>query len=200
MILAVLAFCFAGCVSGGGTDVGNALVNGRVTDGGDGGAAVAGARVFLMPDGYDPIHGDTTGRVRWENADAEGRFALSDVKPGRYALEARHPSLDRMSWTRELVVEKGGRLILNPSLAGSRTLKILLPPDAAADAYVFIPASDVQVRRDSTGADTLLLGKCPLEAIPTLALGSRSGLAATRYFQVSISSQPSDTLVILKDP
>lgn len=183
----------AGCFSGGGTDVGNALVKGRVMDGG---IAVPGARVMLMPEDYNPVLGDASGRARTQVADKEGRFNLSDLKPGRYALEARHPTLDRMSWFRELVVEEGKAMTLNPALAGSRTLKVRLPDSAAADAYVFIPSTDVQAKRDSTGALTVLVPGSPLDLIPTLGLGSLSDPGATRYYQVSI--QPSDTLVILE--
>jgi hypothetical protein len=183
----------AGCFGGGGTDVGNALVEGRVTDGGQ---AVAGARVMLMPEGYNPVLGDRTGRARWTVTDDKGRYVIQDASPGRYAVESRHPDRERMSWIREVDLGEGDNLVAESKLDTARTLLVRLPDTAAADAFVFIPGTDVQAARDSGSVSPLVrMRHAPMDSIPALGLARFSSPAAVTLFTVKIG--PGDSVAVL---
>ncbi|GEM_PF-3676648 len=197
LLLACAAACgLSACIQGGGTDVGNALVQGQVTDRG---VAVSGARVMLMPEAYNPVLGDPTGQARVVTADAEGRYKIAGVKPGRYALETRHPEGDRMDWIRDVVLDAGEALTESSSMDTARTLKVRIPDSAAADAFVFIPGSDVKAARepgDTSGIIRLI--HAPSTAIPVLGLARLLAPGAVTSF--TVNALASDTLVSLKSP
>lgn len=194
--LALVLPGISGCLQGGGTDIGNALVTGTVQDGG---VALAGAKVLLMPEGYNPVLGDNTGAARTAITDDSGKFTLKDVRPGRYSLETRHPEAERMDWIRILDVEPAGEHVADPELAGARTVLVRLPETAAADAYVFIPGTDVYALRssgDTTGEGRLRLRHVPDEAVPVLGMGRSGRLEEVVLFPVSLNAK--DTVVDLE--
>lgn len=197
-ILAGILFGLAGlggCIQGGGTDVGNALVEGRVTDNG---IPLAGARVLLMPEGYNPVLGDPTGAARNAVADGEGRYSIPDVRPGRYSLETRHPTLERMDWIPIVDVGAEDRITADPEMDGARTVLVRLPEGAAADAFVFIPGTDVQALRasgDTTAGGWLHLRHVPLTHVPVMGVGRTASPGAIVLYPVSLPA--TDSLAIL---
>ncbi|MEO6096948.1 MAG: carboxypeptidase-like regulatory domain-containing protein [Fibrobacteria bacterium] len=186
----------SGCIQGGGTDIGNALVMGTVMDGGN---TVAGAKVVLMPEGYNPVLGDSAGTGQTTFTDGQGRFTLKGVRPGRYSLETRHPLLERMDWVRILDVEAGGTHVAEPEMAGARTVLVRLPENAAPDAYIFIPGTDVYALRasgDTTGDGRIRLPHVPAEAVPTMGLGRSGQPEEVLFFEISLGA--GDSTVVLE--
>jgi hypothetical protein len=191
LALALCALGLSGCIQGGGTDVGNALVTGTVMDEG---RAVAGAKVFLMPEGYNPVVGDGTGTVRMAVADSQGRFSLKDILPGRYSMETRHPLLERMDLLPTLDIGAEGTQVADPELDEARTVLVTLPEKAAADAYVFIPGTDVYAMRasgDTTGEGQIRLRHVPKVALPVMGLGSSERPGDVVFFEVSLGAEDS---------
>lgn len=182
----------AGCLQGGGTDIGNALVQGKVTDGG---LPVAGAEVILMPAAYNPVMGDSSGRTRSVLTDAAGTFRFEGVEPGAIAIEVLHPDRDRMDWLRPAPLAGGDSLAVVSELAPARTLAVRLPAEAPADAYAFLPGSDVHGAREA-GGETLRLPHAPAESLELIGIGSLSAPAAVAYYPAAVG--PSDTAVDLR--
>jgi hypothetical protein len=196
LALALWALGGFGCIQGGGTDVGNALVEGTVMDEG---RAVAGAKVLLMPEGYNPVVGDATGTVRTAVADGQGRFWLRDVVPGRYSLETLHPLLARMDLIPGLDVRREGTMSAAPELDAARTVLVRLPDGAAADTYVFIPGTDVYAMRaygDTTSEGRIRLRHVPRVALPVVGLGRSEGAGEVVLFKVSLGAL--DTALVLE--
>ena len=196
LALALWALGWSGCIQGGGTDIGNALVMGTVRDEGQ---AVAGAKVLLMPEGYNPMVGDATGRARTAVADAQGRFSLRDVAPGRYSLETLHPLVARMDLIPGLDVKAEGTLTAAPELDAARTVYVRLPEGAAADAYVFIPGTDVFAMRadgDTTGEGEIRLRHVPRVPLPVVGLGRSERAGEIALFEVSLGAE--DTVLVLE--
>lgn len=194
--LALWALGGYGCIQGGGTDVGNALVEGTVMDEGQ---AVAGAKVMLMPEDYNPVMGDATGRARTAVADGQGRFTLRDVVPGRYSLETVHPMLARMDLIAGLDVRGERTMNAAPELDAARTVLVRLPEGAAADAYVFIPGTDVYAMRadgDTTSEGEVRLRHVPRVAVPVVGLGRSEGAGEVVLFEVFLGAE--DTAVVLE--
>jgi hypothetical protein len=186
----------SGCIQGGGTDVGNALVEGRVMDGG---AGVASAKVMLMPEGYNPVLGDSTGRARVVVAGADGKFSIEGVVPGRYSLESRHPSADRMDFIGVLDVEAGETRNAIAVLDAARNIIIRIPAASASDAYVFIPGSDVKaVRAPEDTAGILHMLHAPREAIPVLGTSRLSDPYSVSW--MTVNSGAEDTLITIVFP
>jgi hypothetical protein len=181
------------CVEGGGTDIGNALVQGTVTDEG---APVAGAEVILMPAEYNPVMGDPSGRTRRVLTDAEGIFRFEGVAPGAITLEALHPERERMDWARPIPLGAGDTLAMPMELAPARTLSVLLPADAPADAYAFLPGTDAHADR-SGGEETLRLPHVPADSLDAIGIGSRAAPAAAVLYRVAVG--PADTSVDLRE-
>lgn len=192
-------FCLlslAGCIQGGGTDVGNALMEGRVMDHG---AGVASAKVMLMPEYYNPMLGDSTGRARVVTAADDGRFSIEGVAPGRYYLESRHPSADRMDLIGVLDVEAGETRNAEAVLDASRNITIRIPAASAPDVYVFIPGTDVKaVRAAEDTSGVLHLAHAPREAIPVLGVSRLSNSALVSW--MTVNSGAEDTLITLVFP
>lgn len=196
LALALWALGGFGCIQGGGTDIGNALVMGTVMDEGQ---VVAGAKVMLMPEGYNPVVGDVTGRARETVADGQGRFSLRDVVPGRYSLETVHPLLVRMDLIPELDVGAEGMMNAALELAAARTVLVRLPEGAAVDAYVFIPGTDVYAMRadgDTTSEGDVRLRHVPRVAVPVVGLGRSGGSGEIVLFEVSLGAV--DTAIVLE--
>jgi hypothetical protein len=193
LALALSALPPAGCVSGGGTDIGNALVQGQVMDQG---APVSGAEVILMPVGYDPVMDSASGQAREVFTDAHGEFRFSGTAFGAFTLEVLHPTASRMDWIRPAkVLAAGETLTVASDLAAARTLTVYLPADAPSDAYAFLPGSDVYARRPGDG-ETLRLPHVPAESLATIAIGSLSAPSAVRYYPAAAG--PADTAVDLR--
>jgi hypothetical protein len=182
----------AGCVSGGGTDVGNALVRGQVRDEG---VPVAGAEVILMPAGYNPVMGDASGRTRSTVTDAEGNFRFAEVVPGPIAIEVLHPARERMDWIRPAPLAAGDTLSLASDLAPARQIEVMLPSEAPGDAYAFLPGSDVHAVREPAG-ETLRLPHVPAESLEVIGIGSMSAPDAVSYY--SVTAGPVDTVLDLR--
>lgn len=193
LALALAGLLPAGCVSGGGTDIGNALVQGQVRDQG---APVSGAEVILMPVGYNPVMDSASGQARTVFTDAYGEFRFTGTAFGAFTLEVLHPTESRMDWIRPAhVLAAGETLTVASDLAAARTLTVRLPGDAPEDAYAFLPGSDVYARREGAG-ETLRLPHVPPESLATIAIGSLSGPSAISYYPVAAG--PADTAVDLR--
>jgi hypothetical protein len=182
----------SGCVEGGGTDIGNALVQGTVTDEG---APVAGAEVILMPAEYNPVMGDPSGRTRSVLTAADGTFRFEGLAPGAITLEALHPARERMDWMPPHTLAAGDTLAVAVELAPARTLVIRLPAEAAPDAYAFLPGTDVHADRNG-GEETLQLPHVPADSLEAIGIGSRSAPAAAELYRIGIG--PADTAVDLR--
>jgi carboxypeptidase family protein len=196
LALSLWALGLSGCIQGGGTDIGNALVMGTVMDEGQ---AVAGAKVLLMPEGYNPVVGDATGTVRTTVADEQGRFSLRDVHPGRYSLETRHPLMERMDLIPTLDVRAEETMAAAPELDAARTVLVRLPEGAAADTYVFIPGTDVYAMRadgDTTSEGRIRLRHVPRVALPVVGLGRSGGPGEVVLFEVALGAE--DTVMVLE--
>jgi hypothetical protein len=196
LALALWALGWSGCIQGGGTDIGNALVTGTVMDDG---LAVAGAKVLLMPEGYNPVMGDSTGKARTTVADEYGRFSLRDVLPGRYSLETVHPLLERMDLIPTLDVRPEGTMTTAPELDEARTVLVRLPENASADAYVFIPGTDIHAMRaagDTTSEGRIRLRHVPRIPLPVMGLGHSERPGDVLLFDVSLGAE--DTALVLE--
>lgn len=193
LALALAGSLPAGCVSGGGTDIGNAVVQGQVKDQG---VAVAGAEVILMPAGYNPVTDSASGHARSVYTDAGGLFRFTDVDSGAFALEVLHPTRPRMDWIRpSRVMAAGETLSVAADLAAARNLTVYLPAGAPQDAYAFLPGSDVHAFREGPG-ETLLLPHVPAESLGTIGIGSLSAPSGIAYYPVAAG--PSDTVLDLR--
>ena len=182
-----------GCLGGGGTDVGNALVQGTVTDGG---AAVAGAEVILMPAGYNPVLGDREGRVRTTETDSAGAFRFEAVAAGPIAVEILHPDRESMGWIRPAPPAAGETLSVAAELAPARTVTVRLPAGAAPDAYVFLPGTDVHARRTAP-EETLRLPHVPAESLRVVGVGRMSAPSEVALYRVDTG--PADSAVDLRN-
>lgn len=194
--LAALILGAGGC--GGGTDVDNALVQGQVRDGG---TLVASARVTLMPDDYNPVMGDPTGRTRTMLSDHEGKFGFPDLAPGNYSLEVLHPTSMRMGWVAGVSVSEGGMLSIPVALDTARSVVVQLPESTAADAYVFIPGTSVHALRDSAATGSpgarFTLMHVPSNSIPNIGVGSMANPAEPAMVRISLPSGRADTSVVV---
>lgn len=193
LALACAVWLLVGCVSGGGTDVGNALVQGQVRDEG---APLAGAEVILMPAAYNPMLGDAPGHTRTVQTDAYGNFRFDGVAPGAITLEVLHPTAGRMDWIRPVSpLAMGDTLTVASELAAARSLSVRLPPDAPPDAYAFLPGSDVHAGREG-GGETLRLPHVPAESLEVIGIGSLSAPAVVAYYPIAVG--PADTALDLR--
>ncbi|MBW8888046.1 MAG: carboxypeptidase regulatory-like domain-containing protein [Fibrobacteres bacterium] len=191
--LALAVLLPSGCVSGGGTDVGNALVQGQVMDQG---VAVSGAEVILMPAGYNPVMDSAAGATRTAFTDAYGEFRFTGKAMGAFTLEVLHPTEPRMDWIHPAhALAAGETLTVASELAAARTLAVYLPADAPPDAYAFLPGSDVYARREGAG-ETLRLPHVPAESLAVIAIGSLSSPTGMAYYP--IAAGPADTAVDLR--
>jgi hypothetical protein len=186
------AACLAGCLQGGGTDIGNALVRGKVTEGG---IPVSGAEVILMPAAYNPVMGDPSGRTRSVLTGADGTFRFAEVAPGPIALEMRHPDGERMDWIRPVPLAAGESLEVASELEPARALTVRLPAGAPDDAYAFLPGTDAYGLREA-GGETARLPHAPAGPLDAIGIGSLSVPAGVAYYSVSIG--PADTAVDLR--
>jgi hypothetical protein len=187
---------WAGC--GGGTDVDNALVQGQVRDGT---ILVASARVTLMPEDYNPVMGDPTGRTRTMLSEQDGKFAFPDLAPGNYSLEVVHPTSQRMDWIERVTVTAGMTVNLTAALDTARSIVVRLPDSTAADAYVFIPGTSVHAMRDLPGSEArFTLTHVPADSIPTLGIGFMTHPGDPDMIKILLPPGRADTSLLLASP
>jgi hypothetical protein len=80
------------------SETGNALAGTLILEGG---AAASGARVTLVPEGYNPVTGGSLPDSLTDVAGGNGAYRI-DAPPGRYNLEALHPATGRRLFIRRL--------------------------------------------------------------------------------------------------
>lgn len=98
----LLAACGTGVAGGGdATETGNALAGTLVFE--NGGAA-AGARVALVPEGWNPALGAALPDSLQDTADARGRYGIAKAPPGRYNIQATHPATGRRVLIRGIAI------------------------------------------------------------------------------------------------
>ncbi len=182
----------------GGTDVDNALVQGQVRDHG---MVVASARVTLMPEDYNPVLGDPTGRTRTMLSDSNGGFGFPDMAPGRYSLEVVHPTLRRMDWMHAVTVATGTTMTLAAALDTARRVIVRLPDSTPPETYIFIPGTEAYALRDSadTGA-AFTLSHVSADSIPLLGIGTMADPGNPKIMLLALPPGRADTAVVLPLP
>jgi hypothetical protein len=99
-----------------------------------------------------------------------------------------------MDWIQVVDVEAGETHRADPEMAGARTVLVRLPRSAAADAFIFIPGTDVFALRtsgDTTGEGLLRLRHVPIVNVPSLGLGRSANPEAVVFYEVSLSDADS---------
>lgn len=93
---ALILGCIGPFAGGDASETGNALAGTLILEGG---APAAGARVTLVPEGYNPVTGGPLPDSLTDVADGRGAYGI-DAPPGRYNLEAVHPATGRRLFLR----------------------------------------------------------------------------------------------------
>ncbi len=125
-----------GCELGGGTDVENASLRGKVMLEGE---AVAFADLYLMSNVYNPMKPTEYPSFKTQTNEA-GEFSFPNVKRDVYALEIRYQGKAVMDWMGNLNLEENPEANYQLDLKPAHTL-LFSVPDSLQDSalYIFIP-------------------------------------------------------------
>lgn len=102
LLAAILAGCSSDPSMGTGSQTGNAIVAGRLANGGA--SPLAGTKVYLRPLDWTPSQPVDSSCQRVTQLDSTGRFAFRDLPPRTYRLEARGRNL---GWSRTVTAVSG---------------------------------------------------------------------------------------------
>ncbi|MDB5106631.1 MAG: hypothetical protein JWP91_4320 [Fibrobacteres bacterium] len=188
-----LSLPFHGCEGGGnsGSETTNGLT-GVVKD--VEGRPIAGARVLLLPEDFNPAADDTGGFPLETRTDSKGTYKLADVAPGRYNLEFSDSSHGTLSLAQDVAVRTGGGLAtLDGTLGmpGAIRVRIVDFLGEGEAGYVYIPGTNALLRVDSTArADgSVRIANVPVGRFPRLLLvvdaeADRKIITLARDFEV----------------
>lgn len=102
LIAAIVAGCSSDPSMGTGSQTGNAIVAGRISNSGT--SPLAGTKVYLRPLDWTPSQPVDSNCQRSTQLDSTGVFAFRDVPPRTYRLEARGRNL---GWSRTIKAASG---------------------------------------------------------------------------------------------
>ncbi len=172
---ALLGLCasFQGCEGGGnsGSETTNGLT-GVVKD--VEGRPVAGARVLLLPEEFNPATDDSGGFPLHTLTNGKGVYTLKDVAPGHYHLELSDSAHGTLTLIQDVAVPDGGLATVDGTLGkpGSMRVRIVDFLGAGETGYVYLPGSTVLVRVDSgtRNKGSVELAGVPVGRFPRLLL------------------------------
>ena len=202
MAAMVLAMTFISCEGGGnsGSETTNGLT-GVVKD--VEGRTVAGARVLLLSEEYDPGGADGIGLPKAAVTDAKGVYSIKDVAPGRYHLQLSDSVHGTLSLIQNVTVSPAGEFAtVNGTLGMPGELKVRIVDflGAGETGYIYIPGTTVLLRVDSAARGTAMaeLKPVPVGRFDRLLLvvnasADRKIITLARDFEVfaETSSAPS---------
>ncbi|MGL1903759.1 MAG: carboxypeptidase-like regulatory domain-containing protein [Fibrobacterales bacterium] len=166
-----LMSCSNTTVAGGGTDVDNAIVLGKVMADSLG---VGQAQVYIMTDDYNPMTGNQAIPARVTETDAQGNFEIENLLPGTYSVEAHHPDGSQMDWSHSFELETDDSL--NITMEVKKKHWIMLPiPDSLkmVDFYLYVAGSNMLVEHNAATytKDHMVLENIPEKEIPFILQG-----------------------------
>ena len=205
IITALLAFCAVSVldctgnrtmVTGGGTDVSNASVSGRIV--GVDGVGIANTQIKLIPGSYLPVPaGLSQKNVSVDTTDYNGRYHFSDVKADTYNIQAVHlTERTRMLRTGIIVREKDSLTMPGDSLSKPGTIGFVIRRDGryALGGYIFIPGTDIQRRIDTLNAP-VVLDSVPAGQVPSLAYSDATSGNAYSIVSSGVTVNPEGTSI-----
>jgi hypothetical protein len=179
VLAAVLAFCAVGMldctgnrtmVAGGGTDVSNASVSGRIV--GWDGVGIANTQIKLIPGSFLPVRDDPSKKgMSVDTTDFDGRYYFPDVKADTYSIQAVHlTDRTRMLRTGVVVREKDSLTMPGDSLSKPGTIGFILRHDVhyAVGGYIIVPGTDIRQRIDTLNRP-VVLDSVPAGLVPSLS-------------------------------
>jgi hypothetical protein len=170
-----------------------ALVGGSIVD--QNGKTVPGARVTLVPDGFNPLDGEAVPANLTTHTNINGEFFLSRIPKGRYAVEARHPDGGTRCFKSGLDLNAKTRIPAD-TLRGPGHVRLRVPDYLKiAKGAVFIPHSTYAV--PVTGAmvehGIIDLDSVPSGNYPALAYSPDTGIGAPDTVGRNVDVTPGDT-------
>lgn len=167
-------------LSGGGTDVSNASVSGRIVA--IDGNGIGSAQVRLIPDSHLPYLADSSqngGAILTDTTSGDGKYNFPIVNPGTYNIEAVHlTQRTRMFRQGVTVIDKKVSAVPDDSLRTPGSVAVILRPglNYSAGGFLFFRGTDIYKKIVSTGSSVVM------DSLP-------AGLVSSVYY--SDSSSPS---------
>lgn len=163
----VLAAC-SNRVAGDGdaTETGNALAGTLVIEGG---GAAAGARVLLVPEDHNPVSAPALPDSMMATTDGKGRFGIKHARPGRYNVQALHPSTGRRALIQGVVIAAEPVKLARDSVRAPGSLSFILPDWAGKEGgTLYVPGTTykVKVEQARREGDRVLFDSLPVGMLP----------------------------------
>jgi hypothetical protein len=183
-------------VSGGGTDVSNASVAGRIVN--VDGVGETNVQVRLIPSSYLPSLGDSLQggpAILTDTTDAEGKYNFPGVKQGSYSIQAVHlTKRTRMLEQNISVPDKGVQTIRADSLRKPGRLAVILRPGRAysTDGYLFVPGTEIS-KLVTTTSSCLVIDSVPAGIISAICYSDPSNPQAYSPVSNAIDIEPGKT-------
>jgi hypothetical protein len=175
-------------VTGGGTDVSNASVSGRIL--GLDGVGVANTQIKLIPSGFVSLQADSSQHgVTIDTTDFDGRYYFADVKADTYNIQAVHLTERTRMLRRGIVVrEKDSVTVPGDTLSVPGSIGFIVRANGpySLGGFIFIPGTDLNQRIDTMNAP-VVFDSVPIGSIPPLAYSE--GASGNSYSTISDSVQ-----------
>ncbi len=180
---------------GGGTDVDNAIVLGKVM--GDS-LGIAQAQVYIMTADYNPMTGNQNVPARVTQTDAQGNFEIANVLPGTYSIEVHHPDGSQMDWSHDFELKSSDSLDVTMDVKKKHVIILPIPDSLkTVDFYLYVAGSNVLIEHEAASytKDYLVLKDIPEQNIPFILKGLLfDASVAPVVFYGSIPAFEHDTL------
>jgi hypothetical protein len=196
-IVAALALCICACtgftpLAGGGTDIDNAKISGRILT--EQGIPASNIQVTLLPALFDPIKDSATaGRFR-DTSDELGYFNFTNVPSGPYNIESLHLVQKIRGLVFGITANRDSQVVASDTLRRFGAIAIQLAEDSdPATCYVYLPGTSFH---GSTQNGFALIDSVPEGFIPAVYYGEKTDQATSRVIKTNIVVKNGDTLDI----
>jgi hypothetical protein len=193
--VACAAFFMLRCadLSGGGSEAGNARINGRVMD--TLGYPVRNAMVTVLPFDFDPVKSISPSGFNTDTTGTDGTFGITIQKGRTYTIQAVHSTLR----TRALLagVTVGDSDITTPqcTLNTPGAVKVRIPDGTdKAPGYVYIPGTTVLSTFDAADSFTVL-DSVPAGIVPAVSYSSGI-ISVSTVIRYHVPVIPGDTTTV----
>ncbi|MGL1936071.1 MAG: carboxypeptidase-like regulatory domain-containing protein [Fibrobacterales bacterium] len=163
--------CSDTTVAGGGTDVDNAIVLGKVMADSLG---VAQAQVYIMTDDYNPMTGNQNIPAQATETDAQGNFEIGNLLPGTYSMEVHHPDGSQMDWSHSFELKSTDSLDITMEVKKKHWIILPIPDSLKMiDFYLYVAGSNMLVEHNAATytKDHIVLENIPEKEIPFILKG-----------------------------
>jgi hypothetical protein len=195
VLLAALLFINCGIdhlAGGGGSDVGNGAIVGKVVT--SNGLPAGSTKVTVLPSGYNVVNDSQPDSAHIVTTDSTGTYYFKGLKKGSYSIQAVH-SVDR---TRLLIsnITVSGNTITIPAdtLKKTGAISVVLPAGIdTTHGYVYVPGTTVF--QPVTNSSLVTIDSVPAGVMPQIAYVADSS-SANNVIRYDVTVTEGDTSVI----